>query len=121
MDLSHRLSYVCQVLLTLFGIRKKAAKNGASAATGDEPDSKKVKLENGAAAGVGASNGDTAANKEEIKKQMKKLYYYRDMLEHNLAKKELEELLEHNGQEIPSGQDRVRASHVSFFRIFLTG
>ena len=38
---------------------------------------------------------------------MKKLYYYRDMLERNLNKNELQELLEHNGQEIPSGNDRV--------------
>ncbi len=41
---------------------------------------------------------------------MKKIYYYRDMLERNLSKKELTELLEHNDQEVPSGVDKVMKS-----------
>ena len=39
---------------------------------------------------------------------MKKIYYYRDMLQRHLQKKDLEALLVLNGQEIPSGADRVR-------------
>ncbi len=42
--------------------------------------------------------------KEEMKKQNKKIFYYRDLLEKHLKKKELEALLEHNDQEIPVGQ-----------------
>ena len=43
-------------------------------------------------------------DKEEMKKQNKKMFYYRDLLEKGLKKKELEALLEHNNQEIPVGQ-----------------
>jgi hypothetical protein len=39
-----------------------------------------------------------------MKKQNKKIFYYRDLLEKHLKKKELEALLDHNNQEIPTGQ-----------------
>ena len=38
-----------------------------------------------------------------MKKQNKKMFYYRDLLQKNLKKKELENLLEFNNQEIPVG------------------
>ena len=47
-----------------------------------------------------------AEDKEEMKKQNKKMYYYRDLMQKQLKKKELEALLEHNKQEIPIGQVR---------------
>ena len=53
------------------------------------------------------------AEKEELKKQMKKIYYYRDMLQRHLAKKDLEELLTYNEQEIPTGEDRVRTREIN--------
>ena len=76
--------------------RKRKAKKSE-----DEPDSKKSKTETG-------DDGLDAATKEKLKKQMKKIYYYRDMLQRHLQKKDLEALLVLNGQEIPSGADRVR-------------
>jgi len=63
----------------------------------DEPDSKKLKL------GV----KDEPEDKEEMKKQNKKMFYYRDLLQKGLKKKDLEGLLEYNNQEIPVGQDRM--------------
>ncbi len=39
-----------------------------------------------------------------MKKQNKKMFYYRDLLQKHLKKKELENLLEYNNQEIPVGQ-----------------
>ena len=39
-----------------------------------------------------------------MKKQNKKMFYYRDLLGKNLKKKELENLLEFNNQEVPVGQ-----------------
>ena len=58
---------------------------------GDEPDAKKVKVE------------DDSKEREAIKKQMKKIFYYRDLLERNLKKNELQDLLEANSQEVPTG------------------
>ena len=43
-------------------------------------------------------------DKEEMKKQNKKMFYYRDLLQKGLKKKDLEGLLEYNNQEIPVGQ-----------------
>ena len=43
-----------------------------------------------------------------MKKQNKKMFYYRDLLQKHLKKKELEELLEYNKQEIPVGQVNFR-------------
>ena len=58
------------------------------------------------------------SQKEEIKKQMKKIYYYRDMMENKLAKKELEELLVFNEQEIPTGVDKVEFhTHGNFYNL----
>ena len=57
----------------------------------DEPDAKKIKVE------------DDSKEKEAIKKQMKKIFYYRDLLERNLKKGELKDLLEANGQDVPAG------------------
>jgi len=66
----------------------------------DEPDSKKAKME---------VKEDPAekAEKEEMKKQNKKMFYYRDLLKKHLKKAELYSLLEHNKQEIPTGEDRA--------------
>ena len=44
--------------------------------------------------------------KKKIKEQNKILYKYRDELE-KLSKSELHLLLEHNGQQIPSGKSEV--------------
>ena len=41
--------------------------------------------------------------RDAIKKQMKKIFYYRDLLERNLKKNELQDLLEANKQEVPTG------------------
>ncbi len=71
--------------------KRKSEGNGDSSQ--DEPDSKKAKLDD--------------KDRERLKKQVKKIYYYRDMLA-RLSKKELEELLLYNEQEIPTGVDRVR-------------
>ena len=45
--------------------------------------------------------------KEEMKKQNKKMYYYRDQLQRQLKKNELQDLLESNGQEVCPGVDSV--------------
>jgi len=66
----------------------------------DEPDSKKVKLEI-------KEDPAVKAEKEEMKKQNKKMFYYRDLLKKHLKKAELQSLLEHNKQEIPTGEDRA--------------
>lgn len=71
--------------------KRKVEKNGSA----DEPDSKKVKVE------------ENKEEKEAIKKQMKKIFYYRDLLERNLKKGELQDLLEANGQQVPTGNDRM--------------
>ena len=42
-----------------------------------------------------------------MKKQNKKMYYYRDQLQRQLKKTELQDLLESNGQEICPGVDSV--------------
>ena len=44
------------------------------------------------------------AQKEEMKKQNKKMFYYRDLLKKHCKKKELYSLLEHNKQEVPEGE-----------------
>lgn len=62
----------------------------------DEPDSKKIK----------ADPADEK-EKEEMKKQNKKMFYYRDLLKKHCKKKEMEGLLEHNNQEVPIGEDRM--------------
>ena len=43
-----------------------------------------------------------------MKKQNKKMYYYRDQLQRQLKKTELQDLLESNGQEVCPGVDSVR-------------
>merc|ERR1712223_394433 len=45
--------------------------------------------------------------KEDMKKQNKKMFYYRDQLERQLKKTELQDLLESNGQEICPGVDSM--------------
>jgi len=61
----------------------------------DEPDAKKSKVK------------EEPEDKEEMKKQNKKMFYYRDLLEKHLKKKELESLLEYNNQEIVVGLDKM--------------
>ena len=65
----------------------------------DEPDSKKAKTEK--------VDPEEAALKEKMKKQNKQIFYYRDLLKKHLKKTDLYNLLEHNKQEIPSGEDRA--------------
>ena len=71
-------------------MKRKSPSNGS-----DEPDSKKMKVEK-------VSDED----KEALKKQMKKIFYYRDLLQ-KMNKKELQDLLEYNGQEVCTGVDRM--------------
>ena len=73
-------------------VKRKMEENGT-----DEPDSKKAKLE---------VKEDPAekAQKEEMKKQNKKMFYYRDLLKKHCKKAEMYSLLEHNKQEIPQGE-----------------
>ena len=63
----------------------------------DGPGSKKIKKE----------DSEEVKKKEEVKKQNKKIFHYRDSLESSLKKNELQELLEYNKQEIPVGNDNV--------------
>ncbi len=70
----------------------------------DEPDSKQIKIE----------KPDLEAEKkakEALKKQMTKIFYYRDLLERNLKKGELQDLLEYNKQEVPTGNESVTGPH----------
>ena len=53
--------------------------------------------------------------KEDMKKQNKKMFYYRDQLERQLKKTELQDLLESNGQEICPGVDSV-GHHSGFLK-----
>ena len=71
-------------------MKRKNPENGASK---DEPDSKKIKVED-------------PKEKEALKKQMKKIFYYRDLLE-KMKKSELQDLLEANKQEIPVGEGKM--------------
>ena len=45
--------------------------------------------------------------KEDMKKQNKKMFYYRDQLERQLKKTELQDLLESNGQDMWPGVESV--------------
>jgi len=65
-------------------------------ASKDEPDAKKIKVDPA-----------EEKQKEEMKKQNKRMFYYRDLMKKHMKKKELEALLEHNKQEIPVGEDRM--------------
>lgn len=51
---------------------------------------------------------ESSNNEKEIKQQNKIMFKYRDQLKKYLNKKELQELLEANEQEIPSGIESVR-------------
>ena len=75
----------------------------------DEPDSKKKKIDK--------EDPEEKAVKEEMKKQNKKMFYYRDLLSKHLKKQDLYNLLEHNKQEIPSGEEKAldRLSDVMTF------
>jgi hypothetical protein len=55
-----------------------------------------------------------------MKKQNKKIFYYRDLLEKHLKKKELEALLEHNDQEIPVGQATYLTLCINLLLTFLS-
>ena len=76
-------------------VKRKIEANG-----GDEPDSKKMKKE----------DPEEAAEKEKMKKQNKQMFYYRDLLSKHLKKQDLYNLLEHNKQEIPTGEVSTRQS-----------
>jgi len=65
-------------------------------ASKDEPDAKKIKVDPA-----------EEKQKEEMKKQNKRMFYYRDLMKKHMKKKELEALLGHNKQEIPVGEDRM--------------
>ena len=72
---------------------KSKRKAAAAAGNPDEPDSKKPKMDD--------------KMKADLKKQMTKIYYYRDLMERHMSKKQLEHLLTLNDQEIPVGIDRM--------------
>jgi len=74
-------------------VKRKLESNGK-----DEPDSKKVKLEV-------KDDPAEAALKSKMKKQNTKMFYYRDLLKKHLKKQDLYNLLEHNKQDIPTGED----------------
>ena len=78
----------------------------------DGPSSKKIKKE----------DDEEQKKKEDIKKQNKKIFHYRDNLERSLKKNELQELLEYNKQEIPTGNDKVNVIQIfiSYFHKFIT-
>jgi len=84
-----------QLTSNLPKLKRKVEANGS-----DEPDSKKIKLE-------AKEDPEEKAQKDEMKKQNKKMFYYRDLLKKHLKKQELYSLLEHNNQEIPTGEDRA--------------
>ena len=75
-------------------VKRKIEANGK-----DEPDSKKMKIDK--------EDPEEKAIKEEMKKQNKKMFYYRDLLSKHLKKQDLYNLLEHNKQEIPSGEEKA--------------
>lgn len=85
-EISSRNDSSLQVMLKseLTKLKRKSEANGT-----DEPDAKKIKVE---------SKPDP--EKETMKKQNKKMFYYRDLLKKNCKKKEMESLLEHNHQEV---------------------
>ncbi len=85
--------YVLKLGYQCFSSKRKSASDANGDKADGEPDAKKSKMDD--------------ATKEKLKKQMKKMYYYRDMLE-KLDKKELVELLEYNDQEVPTGNDKVK-------------
>ena len=62
---------------------------------------------------------DDVKTREEIKNQNKTIYKYRDLLEKHLSKSELQQLLEYNGQEIPSGTSKVNKTISSIYESFL--
>ena len=71
----------------------------------DEPSNKKPKKE------ADEDRLKVEKEKEIIKRQNKKIFYYRDQLERALKKNELQDILESNGQEVPTGIDLV--SHLA--------
>ena len=85
-------------------VKRKIETNGK-----DEPDCKKCKIDK--------EDPAEKAMKEEMKKQNKKMFYYRDLLSKHLKKQDLYNLLEHNKQEIPSGEEKAldRLSDVMTF------
>ena len=91
-------------------LKRKSEANGK-----DEPDSKKMKLEV-------KEDPAEAALKEKMKKQNKQMFYYRDLLKKHLKKQDLYNLLEHNKQEIPTGEDRAldRLSDIMTFGALAT-
>ena len=70
-------------------IKQPKRKADGSSSSKDEPDAKKSK-----------------PDEEAMKKQNKKMFYYRDLLQKSLSKNELQDLLEANGQAPAVGVDR---------------
>lgn len=62
----------------------------------DVPDVKKLKVDT-----------EIDGLEKQIKEQNEIMFKYRDKLKNSLNKKQMIELLEYNGQEIPVGEDRV--------------
>jgi len=75
----------------------------------DEPDAKKAKVD----------VKEEPEDREEMKKQNKRMFYYRDLLQKYLKKKEMETLLEYNNQEVPVGEERMldRLSDIMTFGV----
>ena len=74
----------------LKSIKQPKRKADQTSTSKDEPDAKKAK-----------------PDEEAMKKQNKKMFYYRDLLQKSLSKNELQDLLEANGQAPAVGVDRT--------------
>ena len=56
--------------------------------------------------------------KEEIKKQNKIVYKYKDLIENELSKGQIQALLEFNHQEVPSGKSNVSSLMAIFTNVY---
>ena len=76
---------------------------------GEEKDSKRARLE---------VEEDPTENtqKEERKKQNKKMFHFRDLLRKNCKRKDLYSLLDHNKQDVSDGVNKGVVSEENYFR-----
>ncbi|KAJ9595723.1 hypothetical protein L9F63_013086 [Diploptera punctata] len=73
---------------------------------------KKVKSEDGPTAPK--KSKPSKEEEEEVKKQCKEMYKYRDQLKKELRKKDLQFMLEFNKQEIPTGEEQLQSDIMTF-------
>lgn len=100
---------------------RKHKLEGTDVADGTDPQAKKVKKEKSeksdksdkkAEKEAKAKKAEEDKERDEIKKQNKIMYKHRDDLE-QLSKAELQLLLEHNGQQPPTGPSKVSIPRIS--------